>query len=160
MRLPPNSSASSGPKPAAISPLIRYEQLRLATEAVFKSWNGKRARDYRNAAGIAHDLGTAVNIVSMVFGNLGRDSGTGVVTTRNVSTGEKEIEGDYLTNAQGEDVVAGTRLTKPIAALEDEMPKVYAPVRAHLPQAGKALPRSAGRRVHHRARQAVDAADP
>jgi pyruvate,orthophosphate dikinase len=102
------------------------EQLRLATEAVFKSWNGKRAIDYRNAAGIAHDLGTAVNIVTMVFGNMGADSGTGVVTTRNVSTGAKEIEGDYLTNAQGEDVVAGTRLTKPIAALKDEMPRVYA----------------------------------
>jgi pyruvate,orthophosphate dikinase len=107
-------------------PVDPYEQLRLATEAVFKSWNGKRARDYRNAAGIAHDLGTAVNIVSMIFGNLGRNSGTGVVTTRNVSTGEKEIEGDYLTNAQGEDVVAGTRLTSPIAALKVEMPKVYA----------------------------------
>jgi pyruvate,orthophosphate dikinase len=102
------------------------EQLRLATEAVFKSWNGKRAFDYRNAAGIAHDLGTAVNIVTMVFGNMGAGSGTGVVTTRNVSTGEKEIEGDYLTNAQGEDVVAGTRATKPIAALAGEMPKIYA----------------------------------
>jgi pyruvate,orthophosphate dikinase len=107
-------------------PTDPYEQMRLATEAVFKSWNGKRARDYRNAAGIAHDLGTAVNIVSMVFGNLGQDSGTGVVTTRNVSTGAKEIEGDYLTNAQGEDVVAGTRMTKPISALKVEMPKVYA----------------------------------
>src|SRR6185369_9584590 len=89
------------------------------------SWNGKRARDYRIAAGIPHDLGTAVNIVSMVFGNLGQGSGTGVVTTRNVSTGEKQIEGDYLTNAQGEDVVAGTRLTKPIAALKEEMPRLY-----------------------------------
>src|SRR5579859_2141909 len=107
-------------------PTDPYDQLRFATEAVFKSWNGKRARDYRNAAGIPHDLGTAVNVVSMVFGNLGRYSGTGVVTTRNVSTGEKEIEGDYLTNAQGEDVVAGTRLTKPIASLKVEMPKVYA----------------------------------
>ncbi len=107
-------------------PTDPYEQMRLATEAVFKSWNGKRARDYRNAAGIAHNLGTAVSIVTMVFGNLGQDSGTGVVTPRNVSTGEKEIEGDYLTNAQGEDVVAGTRLTKPISALKVEMPKVYA----------------------------------
>jgi pyruvate,orthophosphate dikinase len=101
------------------------EQLRLATEAVFKSWNGKRAIDYRNAAGIAHDLGTAVNIVTMVFGNMGQDSGTGVVTTRNVSTGENEIEGDYLTNAQGEDVVAGIRETKRIEALKVEMPKIY-----------------------------------
>jgi pyruvate,orthophosphate dikinase len=102
------------------------EQLRLATEAVFSSWNGKRAVDYRNAAGIAHDLGTAVNIVTMVFGNMGNDSGTGVVTTRNVSTGEHEIEGDYLTNAQGEDVVSGIRATKPISALKKEMPRIYA----------------------------------
>jgi pyruvate,orthophosphate dikinase len=101
------------------------EQLRLATEAVFKSWNGKRAFDYRNAAGIAHDLGTAVNIVTMVFGNMGDDSGTGVVTTRNVSTGEPEIDGDYLTNAQGEDVVAGTHATSPISALKSEMPAIY-----------------------------------
>ncbi len=106
-------------------PTDPIEQLKLATEAVFKSWNGKRAFDYRNAAGIAHDLGTAVNIVAMIFGNMGSDSGTGVVTTRNVSTGEKEIEGDYLTNAQGEDVVAGTRPTKRIAALKEEMPKIY-----------------------------------
>jgi pyruvate,orthophosphate dikinase len=102
------------------------EQLRLAIEAVFKSWNGKRAHDYRNAAHIAHDLGTGVNIVTMVFGNMGQGSGTGVATTRNVTNGEKEIEGDYLTNAQGEDVVAGTRITKPIAELKREMPKVYA----------------------------------
>ncbi len=102
------------------------EQLRLATEAVFSSWNGKRAIDYRNAAGIPHDLGTAVNIVTMVFGNMGEDSGTGVVTTRNVSTGEREIEGDYLTNAQGEDVVSGIRATKPISALKKEMPRIYA----------------------------------
>jgi pyruvate,orthophosphate dikinase len=106
-------------------PADPIEQLRLATEAVFSSWNGKRAIDYRNAAGIPHDLGTAVNIVTMVFGNMGDDSGTGVVTTRNVSTGQRELEGDYLTNAQGEDVVAGTRATKPIAALKAEMPKIY-----------------------------------
>ncbi|WNG37208.1 pyruvate, phosphate dikinase [Archangium violaceum] len=102
------------------------EQLRLATEAVFRSWNGKRAVDYRNAAGIAHDLGTAVNIVTMVFGNRGEDSGTGVVTTRNVSTGEREMEGDYLSNAQGEDVVSGTRPTLRISALKELHPKLYA----------------------------------
>jgi pyruvate,orthophosphate dikinase len=102
------------------------EQLRLATEAVFKSWNGKRAIDYRNAAGISHDLGTAVNIQTMVFGNMGSDSGTGVATTRNVSTGDHEIEGDYLLNAQGEDVVAGIRLTKPIQAMKADMPESYA----------------------------------
>ncbi|HEX5750805.1 MAG TPA: pyruvate, phosphate dikinase [Archangium sp.] len=102
------------------------EQLRLATEAVFRSWNGKRAVDYRNAAGIAHDLGTAVNIVTMVFGNRGEGSGTGVVTTRNVSTGEPEMEGDYLSNAQGEDVVSGTRPTLRISALKELHPKLYA----------------------------------
>jgi pyruvate,orthophosphate dikinase len=107
-------------------PTDPYEQLRLATEAVFKSWNGKRAVDYRNAAAIPHDLGTAVNIQTVVFGNMGWDSGTGVATTRNVSTGENEIEGDYLLNAQGEDVVAGIRLTKHIQHLKEDMPHIYA----------------------------------
>ena len=102
------------------------EQIRLATEAVFKSWNGKRAIDYRNAAKIAHDLGTAVNICTMVFGNLGNDSATGVAMTRSGATGENQIEGDYLTNAQGEDVVAGIRHTKPIEQLKVEMPASYA----------------------------------
>lgn len=102
------------------------EQLRLATEAVFKSWNGKRAVDYRNKAGIAHDLGTAVNIVTMVFGNMGFDSGTGVAFTRDPSTGEKKMLGDYLLNAQGEDVVAGIRNTDPIIKMKDTMPEVYA----------------------------------
>ena len=101
------------------------KQLRLAIEAVFRSWNGKRAVDYRNAAGIAHDLGTAVNIVTMVFGNMGADCATGVAMTRSGSTGEKALEGDYLINAQGEDVVAGIRLTKPLEELADEMPRVY-----------------------------------
>jgi pyruvate, orthophosphate dikinase len=101
------------------------EQLLLATEAVFKSWNGKRAVDYRNAAGIAHDLGTAVNIQTMVFGNMGNDCATGVALTRNGTTGEKCIEGDYLTNAQGEDVVAGIRLTHDILKLKEEMPTAY-----------------------------------
>ncbi|MGD9083699.1 MAG: pyruvate, phosphate dikinase [Desulfobacterales bacterium] len=100
-------------------------QLRKATEAVFKSWNGKRAIDYRNAAGIAHDMGTAVNIVTMVFGNMGNTSATGVAMTRNASTGEQHIEGDYLTNAQGEDVVAGIRITDDIQKLKDEMPAAY-----------------------------------
>lgn len=102
-----------------------YEQLRMATEAVFKSWNGKRAIDYRNAAGIRHDLGTAVNIQTMVFGNMGYESGTGVAFTRDPATGEKELYGDYLLNAQGEDVVAGIRNTKKIQELEKDMPKAY-----------------------------------
>jgi pyruvate,orthophosphate dikinase len=101
-------------------------QLMLATEAVFKSWNGKRAIDYRNAANIPHDLGTAVNIVTMVFGNMGETSATGVAMTRNGSTGENRIEGDYLINAQGEDVVAGTRMTNDISLMKADMPSVYA----------------------------------
>ena len=101
------------------------EQLRLATEAVFKSWNGKRAIDYRNAANISHDLGTAVNIVTMVFGNMGWDSGTGVAFTRNPATGEKKLYGDYLLNAQGEDVVAGIRNTEPILNMKNELPEAY-----------------------------------
>jgi pyruvate,orthophosphate dikinase len=104
-------------------PLI---QLRKATEAVFRSWNGKRAVDYRNAAGIAHDLGTAVNIQTMVFGNIGNNSATGVAMTRNASTGDKRIEGDYLMNAQGEDVVAGIRLTNDIQELKKDLPEAYA----------------------------------
>ncbi len=103
-----------------------YAQLRLATEAVFKSWNGKRAVDYRNAAGIAHDLGTAVNVQTMVYGNIGNNSGTGVAMSRNASNGEKELEGDFLMNAQGEDVVAGIRATQRISELKVEMPEIYA----------------------------------
>jgi len=102
-----------------------YEQLKLATAAVFKSWNSKRATDYRNAAGIPHDLGTAVTIQRMVFGNLGADSGTGVAMSRNSSTGVRELEGDFLLNAQGEDVVAGIRQTHPLTALQSEMPAIY-----------------------------------
>lgn len=102
-----------------------YEQLRLSTEAVFKSWFGKRAVDYRNAAGISHDLGTAVNIVTMVFGNMGWDSGTGVAFTRDPATGERKLYGDYLLNAQGEDVVAGIRNTETIENLENELPEAY-----------------------------------
>ena len=86
-----------------------YEQLDLAIKAVFACWFGKRAVDYRNNQKIAHDLGTAVNVVTMVFGNMGDDSGTGVAFTRDPNTGEKTLFGEYLTNAQGEDVVAGIR---------------------------------------------------
>jgi len=100
------------------------EQLKLATEAVFKSWNGKRAIDYRNAAGIAHDLGTGVNIQTMVFGNMDY-SGTGVAFTRNPSTGENIIWGEYLMNAQGEDVVAGIRNANDISEMVNELPEAY-----------------------------------
>jgi pyruvate,orthophosphate dikinase len=102
------------------------EQLRLAIQAVFASWNNKRAIDYRNFNKIAHDLGTAVNVQTMVFGNMGGSSATGVAFTRNPSTGEQSLYGDYLVNAQGEDVVAGIRNTSHIAQLQREMPQAYA----------------------------------
>ena len=105
-------------------PTDPYEQLRLAIMAVFGSWNGKRAIDYRNYNKIPHTLGTAVNVQTMVFGNMGNDSGTGVAFTRNPSTGEKALYGEFLINAQGEDVVAGIRTPEPIARLQDELPQV------------------------------------
>lgn len=105
------------------------EQMRLAMEAVFNSWNGKRAIDYRRQNKISDSLGTAVNIQSMVFGNMGDDSGTGVAFTRDPATGEKVPYGDYLVNAQGEDVVAGIRNTLPLADLETTDPKSYGGLR-------------------------------
>jgi len=107
-------------------PFDPLEQLDLATRAVFASWYGRRAHDYREFNKISHDLGTAVSVVAMVFGNLGADSGTGVAFTRDPNTGEKALYGEYLTNAQGEDVVAGTRTPSPINALREELPEVYA----------------------------------
>ena len=106
-------------------PTEPLDQLRLAIEAVFGSWFGRRAVDYRNAFKIPHDLGTAVNVQSMVFGNMGDDSGTGVAFTRNPNTGARELYGEYLVNAQGEDVVAGIRTPSKIAQMKDELPKVY-----------------------------------
>jgi pyruvate,orthophosphate dikinase len=102
-----------------------YEQLRVAIAAVFNSWMGRRAIDYRRVHRIPDSLGTAVNIQAMVFGNMGTDSGTGVAFTRNPSTGKKELYGEYLLNAQGEDVVAGIRTPNPISQLKKELPDVY-----------------------------------
>jgi len=102
-----------------------YEQLRQAIAAVFSSWFGAPAVSYRNAEGLPHDWGTAVNIVTMVFGNMGWDSGSGVAFTRDPSTGEKQIYGEYLLNAQGEDVVAGIRTPHEIAEMEEELPEEY-----------------------------------
>jgi pyruvate,orthophosphate dikinase len=104
-----------------------YEQLEVAIKAVFNSWMGKRAIDYRREFHITPDVanGTAVNIVAMVFGNLGNDSATGVGFTRNPATGENVLYGDYLVNAQGEDVVAGIRTPKPIQEMAQEMPEMY-----------------------------------
>jgi pyruvate,orthophosphate dikinase len=103
-----------------------YEQLRLAIGAVFSSWMGRRAIDYRRINKIADSLGTAVNVQSMVFGNMGNDCATGVAFTRNPATGENAIFGEFLINAQGEDVVAGVRTPRPIVELKQQMPEVYA----------------------------------
>jgi pyruvate,orthophosphate dikinase len=102
-----------------------YEQLRVAVAAVFNSWMGRRAIDYRRVNRIPDSLGTAVNVQAMVFGNMGENSGTGVAFTRNPSTGKKELYGEYLLKAQGEDVVAGIRTPNPITQLKKELPQVY-----------------------------------
>lgn len=104
-------------------------QLQMSRDAVFKSWMNQRAITYRKLNDIPDDIGTAVNIQAMVFGNMGDDSATGVGFTRNPSTGAKEFYGEYLTNAQGEDVVAGIRTPKPISELQKEMPEVYKQLR-------------------------------
>jgi pyruvate,orthophosphate dikinase len=106
-------------------PTDPHKQLEEAIKAVFRSWNGDRAKAYRRREKISDDLGTAVNIQTMVFGNMGNDSGTGVAFTRNPATGEKKLFGDYLVNAQGEDVVAGIRTPKHIDELKQDMPKIY-----------------------------------
>jgi pyruvate, orthophosphate dikinase len=114
-------SAATG----AAFPTDPWEQLEQAIRAVFDSWMGRRAVDYRNFNKIPHDLGTAVNVQAMVFGNMGADSATGVAFTRNPATGEPGLYGEYLPNAQGEDVVAGIRTPHPISRLHTEMPGVY-----------------------------------
>ncbi len=103
-----------------------HEQLRLSIQAVFNSWGNKRAVDYRNHAGIPHDLGTAVNVQLMVFGNLGANSATGVAFTRNPATGEPGLYGEYLLDAQGEDIVAGVRTPDPIAHMALDLPGPHA----------------------------------
>ncbi|MDJ0923199.1 MAG: pyruvate, phosphate dikinase [Acidimicrobiia bacterium] len=115
----------------AVVPDDPWLQLRGAIEAVFRSWNSDRARSYRAREGIADDLGTGVIIQTMVFGNRGEDSATGVLFTRNPATGEDVLYGDLMFNAQGEDVVAGTHQTEPIAVLDQRMPKIAAELRAY-----------------------------
>src|SRR6266540_2684394 len=102
-----------------------YEQLRVAIMAVFNSWMGRRAVDYRRINRIPDSLGTAVNVQAMVFGNMGGESGTGVAFTRDPSTGEKRLYGEFLLNAQGEDVVAGIRTPQPIEKLKEALPDVF-----------------------------------
>ncbi|MHA2364150.1 MAG: putative PEP-binding protein [Candidatus Hodarchaeales archaeon] len=106
-------------------PMDPFKQLKMAITAVFKSWNNRRAINYRIHEKIPHDLFTGVNVQTMAFGNMGDDSGTGVAFTRNPATGEDEPFGEYLINAQGEDVVAGIRTPKSILTLQDDMPEIY-----------------------------------
>ncbi|WP_018658774.1 pyruvate, phosphate dikinase [Allofustis seminis] len=106
-------------------PTDPFDQLFQTVESIFKSWNNERARIYRNLHDIPHDLGTAVNVQSMVYGNMGDTSGTGVAFTRNPATGENDLYGEYLINAQGEDVVAGVRTPKDIHGLKEQMPDLY-----------------------------------
>ncbi len=136
------------------------DQLRLAIDAVFSSWNGRRAVDYRRQNKISDDLGTAVNVQAMVFGNRGEDSGTGVAFTRDPATGEKVPYGDYLPNAQGEDVVAGIRNTLPhrrAGAAGSARVRGAPPGHGH---ARGALPRHVRHRVHDREAEVLAAADP
>ncbi len=143
-------------------PADPYEQLEIAIKAVFNSWGGKRAVDYRREFKITPEManGTAVNVVTMVFGNMGDDSATGVGFTRDPGTGENLMFGEYLINAQGEDVVAGIRTPKPVAELEKEMPDLYRQLVELREPARSPLQGSAGLRVHDREGHAVLPADP
>ena len=148
------------------------EQLWGAVGAVFKSWNGRRAISYRKIEGIPDEWGTACNVQSMVFGNMGDSSATGVAFTRNPATGENKFYGEWLVNAQGEDVVAGIRTPNPLneetkneqnkhlPSLQTEMPELYKRALRHPRQAGASLSRHAGHRVHDPGRQALHAAVP
>ena len=133
-------------------------QLRGAIEAVFRSWDTPRARSYREHEGIPHDLGTAVTVQAMVFGNLDEHSATGVVFTRNPATGDRELYGDIMFQAQGEDVVSGTQTPEPIHVLEN--PGVGQRAEGILRDSRAALSRCLRYRIHHRTRQAVAASSP
>ena len=148
-----------------------HAQLWGAIGAVFGSWMNQRAITYRRLHGIPESWGTAVNVQAMVFGNMGETSATGVAFTRNPSTGEKKLYGEFLINAQGEDVVAGIRTPQEITEAGAQGSRLRQAVdgsgdagrlrraQAHPRRAGAALPRHAGPRIHRRAGQAVDAAD-
>ena len=135
------------------------EQLRQSIRAVFDSWMGERAIHYRRINRIPDDWGTAVNVQQMVFGNKGDDSGSGVAFSRDEVTGEPEPSGDFLQNAQGEDVVSGVRNTRDIAELADVMPDAHARADGDPQNARAPLRRHAGHRVHDRGGASVHAAD-
>ena len=163
---PPTSASSSRPSSAIYEeetgspfPQEPREQLRRAYRAVFDSWNAPRAQVYRRANDIPDDLGTAVNVVQMVFGNRGESSGTGVCFTRDPATGERRLYGEFLANAQGEDVVAGIRTPEPIEAMQRADARRVRPARRHARPAREPLPRPAGHRVHGRGGDALPPAD-
>ena len=156
----PRSRTRCGSIPVSEFPQHPREQLDMAINAVFDSWNTDRARLYRRRERIPQHLGTAVNICTMVFGNLGETSGTGVAFTRDPASGQTGAYGDYLSNAQGEDVVAGIRNTLSLDDLQGVGPVVAQAADEGDAPAGDALPGPVRHRVHHRARQVVDAADP
>ena len=135
------------------------EQLRRAYRAVFDSWDSPRAQVYRRTYDIPDDMGTAVNVVQMVFGNRGESSGTGVCFTRDPSTGERRLYGEFLANAQGEDVVAGIRTPEPIEAMRERLPEAFDAARRHARPARGPLPRPPGRRVHGRGGDALPPPD-
>ena len=135
------------------------KQLRGAVEAVFSSWNGARAIAYRVRERIGHDLGTAVNVQAMVFGNRDDNSGTGVGFTRNAATGENKPYGDFLINAQGEDVVAGIRNTEDLDALGKHFPEIHDELLDIFARLERHYQRHVRHRVHDRAGQALDAPD-
>jgi len=135
------------------------EQLWLAIGAVFSSWNTPRAKTYRKINHIPEAWGTAANVQTMVFGNMGPGSGTGVGFTRSPSTGENKLYGEYLMNAQGEDVVAGIRTPQPIARLKDELPEIYEQLSNTALDHRKTLQGYPGFRIHHSKRKIVHAPD-
>ena len=141
------------------SPQDPRDQLRRAYRAVFDSWNAPRAQVYRRANDIPDDLGTAVNVVQMVFGNRGERSGTGVCFTRDPATGERRLYGEFLANAQGEDVVAGIRTPEPIERMRERMPDALRAARRDARASRGPLPRPAGHRVHGRGGDALPPAD-
>ena len=147
-------------RPASRSRRMPWSSSQGARDAVFRSWFNDRAKHYRKMNQIPDDLGTAVNVQAMVFGNMGETSATGVGFTRNPATGEKAFYGEFLENAQGEDVVAGIRTPHPISELETWNARGLQPAPRNHHHAGEALPRHAGFRVHHPGRQALHAADP
>ena len=136
------------------------EQLRMSIEAVFRSWNNRRAISYRNFHKIPHDLGTAVNVQTMVYGNMGDHSGTGVAFTRNPSTGEKKLFGEYLLNAQGEDVVAGIRTPQPIDVMSQDLPAVYEQFLEIAQRLEKHYREMQDLGIHRRKRPVIYVADP